>query len=86
MFEKSAHTNVSAQPPPILQFVSVEIMPTGDGGLAVTLGGTYIDELEMELVNEEIGNVRVASLDDALAMIRNTVADALGLGVKTEGH
>ncbi|WP_292530865.1 hypothetical protein [Methylocystis sp.] len=77
---------MSAQPPPILQFVSVEIMPTGDGRLAVSLAGTYLDEELLEFVNDEIASARVASLDDALAMIRNTVAAALGLGAKKEGH
>lgn len=86
MFDKSAHVRGAAPPPPILQFLSVEIMPTGDGRLAVSLAGTYLDEVQLEFVNGEIASARVASLDDALAMIRNTVADALGLGAKTEGH
>ncbi len=86
MFEKRAGTTVSAQPPHVLQSVSVEIMPTGDGRLAVSLAGTYLDEQELEFFNGELAGARVASLDEALVMIRNAVAGALGLGEKKEGH
>ncbi|GEM_PF-3242959 len=86
MFDKSAHLSGAAPPPPILQFLSVEIMPTGDGRLALSLAGTYLDEELLEFVNDEIASARVASLDEALAIIRNTAADALGLGAKKEGH
>lgn len=86
MFEKQAHGNVSSQPPPILQFLSVEIMPMGDGRLAVSLAGTYLDEDELEFINGEIANEKVGSLDDALIVIGNSLANALGLGARQEGH
>ncbi|MBM3553856.1 MAG: hypothetical protein FJX45_19500 [Alphaproteobacteria bacterium] len=80
-------TCASAQPPPtpVIQFVSIEIMPTGDGRLAVSLAGTYLDEELLQFVNGEIASARAASLDEALTIIRNAVAETLGLSAQQKG-
>lgn len=84
MFDTQTRATMPAQPPPpSLQFVTVEIMPVGDGALAVTLGGTFLDEDVLEFVNDEIVAARVDSIDEALIVIRNAVTEALGLGHKT---
>lgn len=87
MFEMSHDAVSSAQPPPLtLQFITVEIMPTGDGVVAVSLLGSYLDEERFEFINDEIAAVRTGTLDEAMTVIRNAVAGALGLGGIQGGH
>lgn len=79
-----------ARPPPLalseLQFVSIEIAPSGDGSLWVSSTGTYVDDAKLEFFNDEIEHTRVPSLDDALAVIRKIVAEALFSQNQKEGH
>jgi len=38
--------------------------------IALMLGATFVDEDDCSLINEDIANTRVATIDDALAVIR----------------
>lgn len=69
-----------------LQFVSIEIAPSGDGSLWVSSTGTYVDDAKLEFFNDEIEHTRVPSLDDALAIIRRIIAEALFSQNQKEGH
>ena len=75
-------------PPPLLsepQFLSIEVAPATDGSLWVTSTGTYVDEAKLEFINDEIEHVRVASLNDALSVIRRIISETL-LSHHKEGH
>jgi len=63
-----AATLQQSRPPPVLlsdpQFLSIEVAPAPDGSLWVTSTGTYVDETQLEFINDEIEHVRAASLDE----------------------
>ena len=56
-----------------LQFVSIEIAPLIGGQFSVVMQATLLDEEELQFVAEDLGNERVATLDQALAVIRQNV-------------
>lgn len=60
-------------PDPSIQFYAIELCPTADGMMFVGIGAT-VCELEGELSHMEMGNHRVSSLEDALAVIRKTLS------------
>lgn len=87
MFEKMAHANRPTQiPGPVLQFVSVEIMPTHDGLLSVSLAGTYLDEERLEFVNDEFDGAKVSSIEEALAVIGRLLSTTLRPSAAQGGH
>ena len=57
-----------------LQFVNIEITPLTDGEFSVVMQATLLDEQELEFVGQDLAHERVATLDDALALIRANVA------------
>jgi hypothetical protein len=57
-----------------LQFVNIEITPLTDGKFSVVMQATLLDEQELEFVGQDLAHERVATLDDALAVIRANVA------------
>jgi len=73
-------------PLPMLQFVSVQVMPTGDGLLSVSLTGTYLDEERLEFMSGDIDDAKVSSIDEALTMIRRALDDAFHPATPKEGH
>lgn len=58
---------------PALQFYSIELMPLYDGRLSVGVMATLCEE-GGELDSMDLGSHRVASLDEALVVIRQAVA------------
>jgi hypothetical protein len=62
----------STTPPPI-EFVTMQLMPLADGLISVSLKSTVFDEKELELIDEEIVDERVASLDQLFALVRSHV-------------
>ena len=68
------HTRASAgcQPPVIrgAEFFRMELAPLIDGKILVSLTATTVDEGEPQLLNQEIASDRVATIDDALAIVR----------------
>ncbi|MGB6534378.1 MAG: hypothetical protein WBF58_00270 [Xanthobacteraceae bacterium] len=56
-----------------LQFVNIEIAPLIDGQYSVVMQATLLDEDELEFVGQDLASERVATLDEALAIIRANV-------------
>jgi hypothetical protein len=48
----------------------IELSPAADGTIFVALTAVTVDEEEPQLLDQEIAYERVATLDDALALIR----------------
>jgi hypothetical protein len=63
-----------------LQFVNIEITPLLGGDLSVVMQATLLDEQELEFVGQDLGHRRVATLDEALAIIRENVASLAAAG------
>ena len=84
-----AATLQQSQAPPSLlsdpQFLPIEVAPATDGSLWVTSTGTYVDEANLEFINDDIEHVRAASLDEAIAVIRRIITDTLCSNHK-KGH
>ena len=55
-----------------IQSYSIELMPLFDGRLSVAVLATVCDH-EGELESMDLGEQRVASLEEALAFVRNAV-------------
>jgi len=55
-----------------IQFYSIELMPLFDGRLSVDVMATLCEE-DGELEGMDLGSHRVATLDEALAVIRHAV-------------
>lgn len=58
-----------------IQFFAIELSPTADGRYFVGIGAT-ICEQEGELSQMDLGNHRVATIDDAIEVIRQAVTHA----------
>ncbi len=88
MFDRTTRDSAPfpLSPLPELQFVSVQIMPTGDGLLSVSLTGTYLDEERLEFMSGDIDDAKVSSIDEALIVIRRALANALLPTMPKEGH
>jgi hypothetical protein len=56
-----------------VEFYTIELAQLDDGGFHVLLTATTVDEQEPQLLSQEIASERVATLDDALAVIKNGV-------------
>jgi hypothetical protein len=56
-----------------VEFYTIELAQLADGGFHVSLMATSVDEEEPQLLSQEIASERVATLDDALAVIRDSV-------------
>jgi hypothetical protein len=69
---------------PILQFVSFQVAPLADGGLRVSLASTFLDELNLEFLNEDIETQRVLTIDEAVSAIRRSLTEALQAHKRTE--
>ena len=61
-----------ADPLSLIQFYSIELMPTADGCFSVGVVAT-ICEREGELESMEMASERVTTIDEALAVIREAL-------------
>jgi hypothetical protein len=80
MMQPSPAAPSSASRPPPIQFYSVEIMPLSDGRMSVGVGATLcetVNDDDFELVNMDLASERVATIDEALAVIRQAVASTI---------
>ena len=75
------HGRASAALPPSppriavpVEFYTVELARLEDGTVFVGLTATSFDEEEPQLLNQEIAAERVATIDDALALVRARVS------------
>ena len=60
-----------------LQFVNIEIMPIVGGKISVAMQATLLDEEALEFVGQDLAHERVDTIDQVLAVIRDSVAAAL---------
>jgi hypothetical protein len=68
--QSAAPPNSAATP---IAFVTMQLMPLADGMVGVSLKSTVFDESELELVDEDIVDGRVSSLDQVFELIRSHV-------------
>ena len=61
-----------------VEFYTVELSQLPDGAIFVSMMATTIDEEEPQLLSQEITSERVASIDDALAVIKKGMTRSLG--------
>ena len=68
------HAGATAPPnsPPI-EFFTIQLMPLREGGISASLRSTVFDETDFELLDQDIANVRIATLDELMALIRTHV-------------
>jgi hypothetical protein len=60
------------------EFYTIELAQLPDGAFHVALTATTVDDEEPQLLCQEIVSERVASLDDALAIIKEGVSGTSG--------
>lgn len=86
MFDIRARDDVPpAAPRPLaLQFLSIEVMPTTAGEFSVSVSGTYLDERELEFINDEIECARAESAEDVVNAIRRALSAAFPSEPKKE--
>jgi len=53
-----------------VEFYNIELAQLADGTFHVSVTATTVDEEEPQLLSQEIASERVASIDDALAVIK----------------
>ena len=60
------------------EFYTIALAQLDDGELSVAITATTVDEEEPQLLDQEIVTERVATFDDALALIKAGVEHRLG--------
>ena len=67
------HTGATApprSPTPPIEFLTIQLMPLAEGGISASLRATTFDETELELLDQDIANVRLATLEELVPLIR----------------
>jgi hypothetical protein len=62
-----------ASTPVEAEFYTVQLAPLIDGRIFVSLTATVVDDEEPQLLSQEITTDRVATIDDALAIIKTGI-------------
>ena len=57
-------------PTPPIEFLTIQLMPLAEGGISASLRSTVFDETDFELLDQDIANVRIGTLDELVALIR----------------
>jgi hypothetical protein len=57
------------------EFYTIQLAQLADGAIHVSLTATTVDEEAPQLLNQEIIDERVASIGDALALIKRSLTD-----------
>lgn len=76
MLDMTRRATAAPVPPPRtpVEFYTIELARLEDGNIFVGLTATSFDEQEPQLLDQEIAAERVATIDDALALVRASVA------------
>jgi hypothetical protein len=56
-----------------IEFVTMQLMPLADGLISVSLKSTVFDEKELELIDQELVDECVTSLDQIFSLVRSHV-------------
>ena len=59
-----------SSPTPPIEYFTIQLMPLSEGGISASLRATTFDETELDLIDQDIANVRIATLDELMALIR----------------
>jgi hypothetical protein len=74
MFDNAGRALAAPTPPPItVEFYRVQLERLQGGEIFVSLIATTLDEEEPQLLDQEIASGRVATIDDALALVKARV-------------
>ena len=65
-----------SSPSPPIEYFTIQLMPLSEGGISASLRATTFDETDFELLDQDIANVRIATLDELMALIRTHVPSA----------
>ena len=60
-----------------VEFYTIELSQLADGAMFVSMMAITVDDEEPQLLSQEITNERVASIDDALALIKKGVTSTI---------
>lgn len=74
MLDIQVRSHATRGPTPPVEFFRIELTPLAEGCVSVNMTATTVDEEGPELLDQEIVNDRVASIDDVLALIRAHVS------------
>ena len=56
-----------------VEFYNIELAPLADGRVYVSVFATTVDDQEPQLLTQEIARESVATIEDALAVIRQAI-------------
>ena len=56
-----------------IEFYNIELAPLADGRVYVAMLATTVDDQEPQLLTQEIASGTVATIEDALAVIRQAI-------------
>ena len=73
MFDSLGRVAAVHPPPSTIEFYRVQLERLGDGEIFVSLIATMLDEQAPQLLDQEIASGRVATIDDALALVKDCV-------------
>jgi hypothetical protein len=59
------------------EFFNIELAPLTDGRVYVSMTATTVDDQEAQLLTQEIVRTTVATIDDALAVIKEGLTNPL---------
>ena len=60
----------------LVEFYTIELAPLADGGIYVSMTATCVDDEEPQLLTQEIVQDRVATITDALSLIKSGLINA----------
>jgi hypothetical protein len=67
-----------------LQFIAFELLPIADGALRLSQSSTYLDEGQLEFVNDVVETKTIWTIEEAVAAIRSNLTEALATHLRKE--
>ncbi len=62
-----------SSPTPPIEFFTIQLMPLAEGGISASLRSTSFDVTDFDLIDQDIANVRLSTLDELMTLIRTHV-------------
>jgi hypothetical protein len=63
-------TTPPGSPTPPIEYLTIQLMPLTEGGISASLRSTVFDETDFDLIDQDIANVRLSTLDELFELIR----------------